>query len=517
MKTYIQHKDGQNQKLILQALVPFISLKDTVLFTYRTNGAANGGNKSAQFQSSIEFYQRRVDSKRSNEIKEFIRKSILLEKNGMQLATLFPTSMILALSVEESLGNSLKVNDDDSCELEFSSNVFIVDGQHRMMGMINLYDELQRLAVRTDEDDFVFEYLQHYKFNCTILVNYDLWEQGQVFVNVNFKQKPVNKSLYYEIFGSEYRENETDWKRNQIYLSHKIALSLNENPESPFYRRIKMLGNGDGFVSQAFVVESLQRHFRSGGLWYFDPDDNTLDTKYYTTELLSYFVAIKKLFGKYWPEEGSTKGTIICKTTGFGAWVRLLGMMREDDDGLMLKQLKESAEKDEVCEPYVEMVSDILGPIKKYGELLFGDNSEFKSSSGQGSEIKLYKKILFYLQMPQAIGSNDLPFDTGKLCEEFQEYMWLTSIDDLDVLGHHYEVENISDFKVEDWKEGIGAFEVKVSFSIYVNIYLDNEDDSGFSMEFPADATILVDKEDDGYHLDENNIKVRVNTDKYYK
>ena len=76
MKAYIQHKDKMNQKLILQALVPFVSLKDSVLFTYRTNEAQIGAEKQIQFQSSMDFYQRRVDSKRSNDIKEFIRKSI---------------------------------------------------------------------------------------------------------------------------------------------------------------------------------------------------------------------------------------------------------------------------------------------------------------------------------------------------------------------------------------------------------------------------------------------------------
>ena len=204
MKAYIQHKDKMNQKLILQALVPFVSLKDSVLFTYRTNEAQIGAEKQIQFQSSMDFYQRRVDSKRSNDIKEFIRKSILTEKNGSQLATLFPTSMILALSVDDEgeTGNRIKIIDNDSCELEFESNVFIVDGQHRMMGMIKLYDELDRLIVKTEDDEYVYQYLQNYKFNCSILVNYDLWEQGQVFVNVNFKQKPVNKSLYYEIFGA---------------------------------------------------------------------------------------------------------------------------------------------------------------------------------------------------------------------------------------------------------------------------------------------------------------------------
>ena len=151
MKAYIQHKDKLNQKLILQALVPFVCLKDSVLFTYRTNDTQIGAEKQTQFRSSIDFYQRRIDSKRSNDIKEFIRKSILSEKNGSQLATLFPTSMILALSVDDEgdNGNRIKIIDNDSCELEFESNIFIVDGQHRMMGMIKLYDELDRLIVKT--------------------------------------------------------------------------------------------------------------------------------------------------------------------------------------------------------------------------------------------------------------------------------------------------------------------------------------------------------------------------------
>ena len=42
------------------------------------------------------------------------------------------------------------------------------------------------------------------------------------------------------------------------------------------------------------------------------------------------------------------------------------------------------------------------------------------------------------LSFLKTVASNDLPFDSDKLCEELQEYMWLTPIDDLDVLGHHY-------------------------------------------------------------------------------
>lgn len=524
MKAYIQHKDILNQKLILQALVPFTDLRESVLFTYRTNETQSVIDKRSQFQASMEFYQRRVDSKRSNDIKVFIRKSILLEKSGSQLATLFPTSMIIALSVDDEggIGNKLDIKDDGSCDLELNSNVFIVDGQHRMMGMIKLYDELNRLAVKTDDDDYVFDYLSKYKFNCTILVNYDLWEQGQVFVNVNFKQKPVNKSLYYEIFGSEYRDSETDWERNKIYLAHKMALYLNEHADSPFYQRIKMLGTGGGYVSQAFVVESLQRHFKRGGLWYFDPDETSSDINgkgYYATELLSYFVAIKQLFPNYWPPVESTKGTIICKTTGFGAWVRLMGMMREDNDSILLKQLIESYEKNEVCLPYVEQVSQRLSPLQKYGEALFGKKSEFSSSSGQGAESKLYKKMLFYIQQQKNIVIDEVsyPFDLDKVSEALQEYLWVNPVDELDILGHHYEVENIEDFKVVHYKKGIDACEIQSAFNVYVNIFIDNEDDTGFSMDFPAEATFIWEKDGDKFVLDESSVKLNVDTDKYYQ
>ena len=523
MRAQIQHKDISESRWILQALVPFVALKDAVLFTYRATLYQAEEDKKGEFQSSLDFYQRRVDSKRSDEIKKFIRNSILQERDKLQMATLFPTSMILALNADnEDGGNRLKIIDDESCELDIKTNVFIVDGQHRMMGMMKLYDELDQLMIKTDEDEYVYDFLKKYKFNCTILINYDLWEQGQVFVNVNFKQKPVNKSLYYEIFGAEYREEQSDWQRNKIYLAHTMARMLNEHKDSPFYHRIKMLGTGKGYVSQAFVVEALQKQFRKDALWYFDPDEKSLrdvETDYFGIELLSFFVAIKRLFKEYWPKEGNEKGTIICKTTGFGAWVKLMGLMRQDDDVEMLDALRQSAKRNEVCDKYIGHVTNTIAPMKSAADVLFGEDSEFKSSSGQGSEAKLYKKMLYYIQNP--IGSKhsdaEYPFDPDILCEEIQEYVWTNPIDDLDPLGHHYDVEDISAFSIVSYKKGIDAVKVKASFTLSVNIYLDNEDDSGFFMQFPAECTAELDKEGDGYELNAATVEVRVDTDKYYQ
>ena len=457
-----------------------------------------------------------MDSKRSNEIKDFIRESILQERNEIQMATLFPTSLILALEADEDIvgGNHIEIHTDGSCDIDIRRNVFVVDGQHRMMGMIKLYDELTQSAVRTDDDDFVLAYLKDYLFNCTILVNYDLWEQGQVFVNVNFRQKPVNKSLYYEIFGSEYSENQTDLMRNKVYLAHKMVQMLNECKESPFYQHIKMLGTGKGYVSQAFVVESLMRHFKKNGLWYFDPDKKSsldTDTRYFGTELLSFFVVVKELFSEYWPKEDDTKGTLICKTTGVGAWIRLMGTLRSDDDMQLLAALKESSIKEELCKPYMDNVRKLLLPLTKGAEKLFGEQSEFKSSSGQGSESKMYKKMLALLNNPLAEDATvDNSVDVDSVCEQIQEYLWVTTVDELDMLGHHYETEDIEGFKIIKTQKNEDTLFVKTTFVIHVTIYIDNEDNAGFAMQFPAECEAIFEKKGKGIELIEDSVKLPI-------
>lgn len=521
MKAQIQHKDSSGVRWILNALVPFVQLKDTVLFTYRANTDQTKADNKGEFKSSMDFYQRRVDSKRSDEIKEFIRNSILQERQNKQMATLFPTSMILALKVDED-GNTLRENDEEWCDLDVKSNVFIVDGQHRMMGMRKLFYELDGIKIRKEDDEYVYNFLCDYKFNCTILVNYDLWEQGQVFINVNFKQKPVNKSLYYEIFGSEYRENESDWSRNKIYLAHSMTRMLNEHKASPFYQRVKMLGTGKGYVSQAFVVEALQRLFKNGALWYFDPDtmkSGDEDINYMGTELLSFFVAIKRLFPNYWPHEDSTKGTIICKTTGVGAWIRLMGLMRQDEDYEMLYALKQSAKKEEVCELYIDNVSNIISPLQSAAEILFGKDSEFRSSSGRGSEVKLYKKMLYYIHNPMRYNKekDKYPFDSNVLSEKIQEYVWENHIEDIAPLGHHCDVEDISAFRIVNYNRSNDVISVKARFMLSVNIYLDKEGDTGFFMQFPSECEMELEKKGEKFELNKRTVRMSVDTEKFYQ
>ena len=65
------------------------------------------------------------------------------------------------------------------------------------IGRKSLKEEYPKLT-----NELVLDYIKQFEFNCTILLGFDKWEQGKVFADVNFNQKPVNKSLYYDIFGS---------------------------------------------------------------------------------------------------------------------------------------------------------------------------------------------------------------------------------------------------------------------------------------------------------------------------
>ena len=530
MNTFIQNYDKVGGKMVMQGLIPFMELKDAVIFTNRTNPNRRDKKKLDIAQESYNYYQRRIDNTRIKSIVDFIDYSLDEELEGNMLSTLFPTSMILAIDYdpdesENETSNKLKLLDGDMCSLDIRSNAFIVDGQHRMFAMLRYYKELCQKAENRNDDTLKkkIEIIEKYKFNCTILVNYDLWEQGQVFINVNFKQKPVNKSLYYEVFGSEYRENKSDWKRNKIYLAHMMTKDLNDNKESPYHNKVKMIGTGDGYISQAFVVESLLPNIGPYELWIYDPYATEFDERevnYFSTELISFFVAVKRVFSEYWPVGKETKGKIIHKTTAFGAFVRLMAVMREIDDQQLISELKRSAQKGELCEDYINRVTACLKLLKPNAGKLFGENTEFANSSGKGAESKLYRKMLYYMNTTEedlaAVASSLSPeLDADDVSMELQEYMWTEEISDIAELGHHYEVEEISQLSISNCKKNGSNYVVDCKFEVSVILYMDNEDDSGFSMSFPVTCTAEFKHDKDRVVLNKENIKLYVDTSAY--
>ena len=83
----------------------------------------------------------------------------------------------------------------------------------------------------------------------------DIQDQAMVFATINLKQTKVNKSLAYDLY-------EFTTSRSPQKTCHDIARFLNYKEDSPFRKKIKMLGVATGAsetLTQATFVDRLLR------------------------------------------------------------------------------------------------------------------------------------------------------------------------------------------------------------------------------------------------------------------
>lgn len=353
-------------------------------------------NTQINFDDDEEF-QRHLNISKLNDLKRFLDK----EFEGENQNIIFPSSVILSLDLNENNSSDLTeseieqlyVSDLSSCfvlkENNFNSIYIpktkriclIVDGQHRFFGLKKFYESTNNEAKKKKILDF--------QFIATILLGYDTFQVAEIFANVNFNQKPVNKSLYYDIFGSSAKE------KNEIQLAHFLALHMQNSEESPLNGMIKLLGKGYGLFSQAFFVEKLLIHFKEKGVW-SDLYENYLNDgeKFLVipTFLNAYFKSIKNLYNNCWPKKVERENIkvysaykydyILCKTTGMGAYFRLI------KDVFPLVRLLES--ENEIYEKCNSIFSKLS---RADAEILFSKSGEFGQGGSEGFQVRLYKEL----------------------------------------------------------------------------------------------------------------------------
>lgn len=397
MKATIISGSQDAQKWILQANIPFVKLRNKARFTYMRDPAEDIYDENEPLPRQVD-YQRRIKEDRIKDIINFIKRSIINEKNGEQVSVLFPTAMLLATTLKDETAYQLGDEIDLTSIFDQLDSFYVVDGQHRLRAMDDLYKDVTENRLLFDDSDTVIkDYLDHYVFNCTILLNFDLWEQAQVFADVNFNQTRVNKSLYFSIYGMNYSKNPSDWSRNYIFIAHRLVKFMNSVETSPLKGCIKMLGTGKGFISQAFFAEALMPFIRSPrGMWYVNP--RILNTqpnyRYMAVELISYFDAVKKVLANYWPE-GSVHRSILCKTTGVGAMVKLMGYLHQIKMDRELMDDLRNQTKAQVYAPYTDFVIPYLEKLKEEGDYLFDlKNGHFSGTGGKGLEHQLFVSLV---------------------------------------------------------------------------------------------------------------------------
>lgn len=346
------------------------------------------------------FYQRPSDEKRVKEIKDFLKKHY--ESADKTKILPFPTPVTLSINSEIITDKKL-FTDEDTFDIEayfnktneqsiicenvlyintnINKSIFIVDGQHRISAMEDFLDE------NKDKKISIF---------FTLLINYDLSMQAKVFANINFKVKPVNKSLYYDIFGSIPNEY------NELTFSHMLVTRINKDQK--IGKLIKMLGNGSGTISLAFMVENIidslikvhSKQAEKGSLYgiyqVYKNDQNEFKKKYSKLGILfvDYFKYIKKTFTKTFPKQeqnGEYKSysyrCILTKTTGMYSLIKLL-------NELNIAEIL----NDYNIDVFYKKLDAIFNILNKHELELFGEDSEFAKAGSNSLQQNLYKKII---------------------------------------------------------------------------------------------------------------------------
>lgn len=152
----------------------------------------------------------------------------------------------------------------------------VIDGQHRLAG-------LERAMIQ-----------DHTVGDREILVSLALGlttaEAASIFLNINTEQKPVPKSLIYDLFG----EVDTD-PNHLINRASDLATELHENSESPYYQLIKFpgLSKGAAAIDLSTIVSALKPHLGPDGAF---TKVNLKSLQYQKSTLLNFFLTIKSFY-----------------------------------------------------------------------------------------------------------------------------------------------------------------------------------------------------------------------------
>ena len=124
----------------------------------------------------------------------------------------------------------------------------LIDGQHRLEGL--------KLAIREKPE------IAERNIIVSMAINLETVDAAKIFLNINSEQKPVPRSLIYDLYGVTAED-----RNFAVNRATDIAEILNQNVDSPFYNVIKYPGapRGKGKLDLSTVVNALKVHVDHGG------------------------------------------------------------------------------------------------------------------------------------------------------------------------------------------------------------------------------------------------------------
>lgn len=181
--------------------------------------------------------QRGLDPERLSSIARYISR----------VDSAFPNSIILAANFSEADGTIEEDSSKRWCVKQDASGMFsliiptseklaaVIDGQHRLFSFALVDKDIPRLDTQ---------------LICSLFLDLPKPYQAQLFATINSTQKPVPKSLTYELFGYNISDEDADhWSPDKlaVFLSRK----LNAEENSPLKGRIIIAPENDFLIGES--------------------------------------------------------------------------------------------------------------------------------------------------------------------------------------------------------------------------------------------------------------------------
>lgn len=344
-------------------------------------------------EAELNDFERKLDKRRVKEISNFLNSDdyALFPNTVIVMCDLINDNIDIPSNasiedVKQLIGNNdnnlayLKGNQDEGYKIyipENKNSLLVIDGQHRLKGLQESNDEVK----------------DNYEVLVSFITGFDRAIVAKLFYTINYTQKPVNKSLLYHLMG-EFSHN-----IDELTFLHELVRVLNEFPESPLYKRVKMLGTVDSdlsredkdqmTISQAFLIDYLLRSIDSeakSGIY------QPIFLAYYQNEslqveivrfIMNYFKAIQQLNLDDWNDP---QNSILCKTIGIGAFIRVLYL-------IFVKMFVEDFEFD-LLKIKDESTDTIRERLKNCQTIDFSTDGEYGKAASGGSLNKLREEII---------------------------------------------------------------------------------------------------------------------------
>ena len=265
--------------------------------------------------------QRVLSTKRINSIRDYV-----LGGQG------FINTFILNWTYQAALPKYVKIKREISIPV-VASAAQLIDGQHRLAGL--------EAAMKMDSKIGDRELL------VSITVGLTTPQAAAIFLNINSEQKPVPRSLIYDLFGEV--DNNPD---HLINRASDIADELNASADSPYLQLIEYPGTarGVGSIDLSTVVTSLKPLLGTDGAFSKIKIKNLALQK---QVIMNYFKSVKFFYDKdgLWENKGANP---FLKAAGFSGALDFLG------DTLLLKCSEKKSFTEDTFRNFLKLDQDNL-------------------------------------------------------------------------------------------------------------------------------------------------------------